>query len=374
MRVCSRWRPLALGNCTFSRTHPCSILLLMAVHPLVRLIPRPPVPYPGSKHALLPAIFGLVSEAAPGQHWRDLTFADAFVGAGAVSIAAKRLGFGQVLSNDISPRSATVARAVIENSIDRLSTFTAMRLFEPAVGEGTPEVASHLPLPVSSFFTNASRLLANNTFRGVEHDLVCTLLIRQLIRCFPMGLPSASDGTLIASEDYDRVTASRLRHYILQAPVLTTPSGIREAVSAVNAAIVPGAAVVTELDVFEWLPTINADIVYLDPPYAGTMAYERTFALVDEFIGASPQPTSSFSRTSPPLDELFDACRHVPIVVLSMGNAVLNEEALRATVARHRRVRRFLSLPYRHLSAVATKRKNEANREFLVLATTGSNP
>ena len=45
------------------------------------------------------------------------------------------------------------------------------------------------------------------------------------------------------------------------------------------------------------------------------------------------------------------------------------EIEVRALVARHRRVRRILSLPRHHYGAVASPSKRVANREYLVLGT-----
>ena len=73
-----------------------------------------------------------------------------------------------------------------------------------------------------------------------------------------------------------------------------------------------------------YLSTAKADMVYLDLPFASTKSYEKAFALVDEFIGATPLPLSSFSSSHPPLDELDDACRHIRVLILSLGNARLN--------------------------------------------------
>lgn len=78
--------------------------------------------------------------------------------------------------------------------------------------------------------------------------------------------------------------------------------------------------------------------------------------------------SSAFSSRRPPLDELLDAARHVPHLVLSANNAVLDEDTLRRLVARHRPVQRLLSIPYRHYGPVATNEKNASNRELLVLA------
>src|SRR5688500_746369 len=64
--------------------------------------------YPGGKRRLLPVIFSLAQEALPRARWNCATFADAFLGAGNVSLFAKVLGWGEVIANDIAVRSAIV--------------------------------------------------------------------------------------------------------------------------------------------------------------------------------------------------------------------------------------------------------------------------
>jgi 16S rRNA G966 N2-methylase RsmD len=335
---------------------------------LMRALP----PYPGRKSRLIPAIFGLIASVTRREDWASLTFADAFLGSGAVGLSAKALGFGTVLANDLAARSTIVGRALIENSSRRLSMPEALRLFaEPVVARSAPAIAEKVPPPMDRFVTTAHAHILGGTYEGVVRDLVATLLIRSLLRCFPLSLPTASDASRVAKGDFDGVTGPRLAHYLKGAERLGSPTAILASAQRINAAIIPGRASVTQLDALEWLPTIEADVVDLDPPYGGTQSYERAFALIDDFLGADALPVSRFSGRRPPLDDLLDACRHIPVLVLSMGNAVFDEQSLTELVGHHRDVRRVLSIPFRHYGALATSEKNARNREFLVLATKG---
>lgn len=328
-------------------------------------------PYPGGKRRLLGAIFGLVGQVQPRSSWTDLSFADPLIGAGSVALTAKALGWKAVHGNDLAERSALVGRALLANSTHKLSSTVTLQLFEPApaVSAQAPTILDRLDPPVAAFLRNAWGWLQSKEIVGVERDLVALLLVDVLIRCFPMGVPSASDAPHVAAGDFDRLTGPRLGHYLKVGRRLTQPSAVLGRAAAINAAIFPGRATMSNGDAFDFLRSSQADTCYLDPPYGGTQAYERAFALLDEFLGATPLPVSTFSSKSPPLDELLDACRHIPVVVLSLNNALLDEEGLRALVARHRKVERLVSFPYRHYGAVASVRKNAANREFLVLAT-----
>ena len=328
-------------------------------------------PYPGAKRRLLPAIFGLIAEVQPRSSWTELSFADAFTGAGSVALTAKAQGWKAVHGNDLAERSALVGRALLANSTHRLSPRVALQLFEPApkVSAPAPAILDRLEPPVAAFLRNAWCWLHSEQIVGVERDLVALLLVDLLIRCFPMGVPSASDAPHVASGDFDRLSGPRLAHYLKVGRRLIVPSAVLYRAKTINRAVFPGNATVARQDAFDFLAATRADVAYLDPPYAGTQAYEHAFALLDEFLGAPPLPISSFSSKLPPLDELLDACRNIPVVVLSLNNALFNEEALSALVRRHRRVERLVSLPYRHYGAVATATKNAENREFLVLAT-----
>ena len=69
-------------------------------------------PYPGGKRRLLPGIFALIKGVSPPASWPTLTFADPFLGGGAVALAAKAQGFGHIVANDIAERSTLVGRAL----------------------------------------------------------------------------------------------------------------------------------------------------------------------------------------------------------------------------------------------------------------------
>ena len=72
--------------------------------------------YFGGKRKHLPWILGHLAQAIPRAQWSQFVFLDAFLGGGAVSMAAKALGFQQVLSNDWSFRSQLIAKALLCNN------------------------------------------------------------------------------------------------------------------------------------------------------------------------------------------------------------------------------------------------------------------
>ncbi len=327
------------------------------------------LPFPGSKRRLWPLISALIGQVRPIDQWPDLVLADAFLGAGNVALAAKTSGFGAVFANDIAERSLVAGRALIANPGTRLAPHRVLRLLQPApkVARAEPSILQRIPEPARSALRGCWQHLHGGTFTGTELDLMWLLVLKSLLRCFPMSLPSASDARHATAGDFDRVSYRRLGQYVDSASRVARPETLLRIARNINEAIVPGAAEVHGLDVFEFLGRIDADVVYLDPPYGATQSYERAFALVDEFLGAAPPPPSAFSSRKPPLDDLLGACTHIPVLIFSINNTLLDEDGVRALVARHRRVERLVSVPYAHYRSVATAQKNRGNREFLVL-------
>jgi hypothetical protein len=126
---------------------------------------------------------------------------------------------------------------------------------------------------------------------------------------------------------------------------------------------------VHKVSILEALPTIQADIAYFDPPYPGVMSYEKEYRIVDELLEGSSRPTSPFTAKDGAgmLDALFERSTHIPIWILSLGNAVVGVEELEAKMMKHGRKTKAIALRYQHLPAVATEEKKRENREFLVV-------
>ena len=79
-----------------------------------------------------------------------------------------------------------------------------------------------------------------------------------------------------------------------------------------NRQIQPGQALISEADVFAFLSKIDGDVVYLDPPYAGTQDYGQVFAAIDAFFGwpshKPPAPSRGASRRSTPCSMPVGTC------------------------------------------------------------------
>src|SRR5215510_13237197 len=86
-------------------------------------------PYLGGKRRLCPVIFREIDRILPRRQWRALTFLDAFLGGGSVSLYAKAQGFN-VVATDIAERSIVIGRALIENTRVKLTREDVLRVLD----------------------------------------------------------------------------------------------------------------------------------------------------------------------------------------------------------------------------------------------------
>ena len=86
-------------------------------------------------------------------------------------------------------------------------------------------------------------------------------------------------------------------------------------------------------------------------------------------LGAS-LPVSAFSQKGAlhQVERLFKKTPDVPLTILSYGNAEASLEELVSVVREHRSKVEGHEIQYRHMQNRASKQKNEANREFLLVA------
>jgi site-specific DNA-adenine methylase len=115
----------------------------------------------------------------------------------------------------------------------------------------------------------------------------------------------------------------------------------------------------------------GADILYLDPPYAGTLAYEDEYRILDELLGESHEANAFSAKDGlTELVQLLSVCGDYPLWVISYGNAVAGLDEVREAVGQFRRVR-AMEIAYQHLGSIASQQKKAENRELLLLAGEG---
>jgi len=150
---------------------------------------------------------------------------------------------------------------------------------------------------------------------------------------------------------------------------LTKPDKLWDLAKQINAGVFQGEGRVIKRSVLDTLPDIDADVAYFDPPYPGVMSYEKEYKIIDEILEGKSRPTSPFTAKDGArmIDNIFEKAVHIPVWLLSLGNAVVGLSELEEKMARLGKSTRAIEIKYQHLQSVATQEKNEKNREFLVI-------
>ncbi len=328
-------------------------------------------PYFGGKRRLIGQIF----KHLPGP--KDArTFVDAFLGGGSVSLFAKARGY-RVVCNDSALRSHIVGKALIENDRVTLTDADVTRLFTKNGNESrfieknfAPDVVT---TPHARFLDTA---LANaRKAPGVKKWLLLLLLVKYVLRMRPMGNFGAK--TIIHQAGEGRWEEMN-QHYlkdILVRGIAGHPKTVAEKLRRqVNRGVFANGQgnKAFQLDVFKFLGQVDGDILYLDPPYGGTSAYETALRPLDSMLEGQilKSEPSVFSRKGAleALERLFVAARRFPTWVISYGNLEVELETLVRFVGRFKTVVSAEAFRYTHLTGLSGAEHREKNREFLVVA------
>lgn len=327
-------------------------------------------PYLGGKRRLCPLIFREIDRVVPHRLWSGLTFLDAFLGGGSVALYARAQGF-KVIATDIAERAIIVGRALIENSRVRLTREDILRLAAPS--NDPPDRVEQKYVP-QVFTLEQARFLDRALGAAVrckdpaKAALYRLLAIRVALLAHPMSQVRAGTIARVTSGGWESVSQHCVRHYV-EGPKLTRTEKLWELAQQINAGVFEGEGRILKADILEVLPTIQADVVYFDPPYPGTVAHEREYRVLDEILEGTSLPVSPFSAKdgTAMVDELFKRATHIPVWVLSFGNAVAALGDLETRMQAHGRATRTVAIRYAHKQSVASKIKNALNQEFVVV-------
>jgi 16S rRNA G966 N2-methylase RsmD len=328
-------------------------------------------PYQGGKRRLLGQIFKHLPRPTEAP-----VFIDAFLGGGSVSLFAKARGY-RVVCNDIALRSQIVGEALIANDRVTLGGEDVTRLFvgsRNSAGFIEEHFADKVVTAEHARFLDTAFENAR-AVPGMKRWLLLLLLVKYVFRMRPMGNFGAR--TIVqqaANGEWESMNPHYVRDMLVRG-VADHPAAVAEVLRRqINGGIFSNGQTneVHRGDVVEFLQSVDGDVLYLDPPYAGTSAYETALRPLDAMLeGQLIRPErSSFSSTAGPamLERLLESAVRFPVWAISYGNAEIDLDGLVKVVERFRPVVTAQEIRYTHLTGLSGASHREKNRELLVVA------
>lgn len=300
------------------------------------------------------------------------TVADVFSGGCSFAYEAKKRGY-RVIANDVLAINHQIALALIENNHETLNVNDIETLFS-----GSLKSTGFMSQNYSNEFFFAEECQQLDLYREniekldntYKRALAFSLMRRAMIRKMPYSrftIPWEKVKQL-RDEEYSYAKYGRRRAYhneSFQSHFLKNLDDYNQAVfdngwkhQAFNE------------DVFDLLSHIQADAVYLDPPYTGTMNnYFGFYGLLDSYITSSvPKPFPNHFMDKKQAIELFErligSLKPFKYWLLSYNNVSHpSREELAEMLGRDGRTVKILETP--HVYKVTGKEKKQSHKEIL---------
>lgn len=239
----------------------------------------PSVNYIGNKEKIVDWIASLIPADAT-------SFFDAFCGGCSVSYKAKTLGL-QVYANDALTINYQMARALIENRNQIIDEDDLNMIFsgEPVEGFMYRNYANRFYFPDECRDLDLIRQNIERLGNSYKKSLAFALMRRAMVRKMPYSRFTINWDKIVElrNEDLSYAKYGRRRAYHNQPFRFHFEDNLDEYNEAVfdngrdNKAY--------NLDVFDALKVVDADVIYLDPPYAGTMNdYFGFYGALDSYV------------------------------------------------------------------------------------------
>ncbi len=298
---------------------------------------------------------------------------DAFSGGGSISYYAKAQGL-RVISNDIMKVNHLIARALIENSHDILSEHDIDLIFDgtPIEGFMYKNYAKTYYFPQECKELDLYRSNIEKLSSDYKKALALVLMRRAMIRKMPYSRFNIGWDKIVQlrDEEYSYVKYKRRRAYHNK----SFKEHFVENCKKYNEAVFDNGKENLALneDIFDIIKEIKTDIVYLDPPYTGTMNnYFSFYGMLDEYISGKKLEAFDNNFVDKKLsielfDKLFSELGNFKYWFLSYNNSsyptkeqlfdLLNKYSDNVKVVERQ-----------HIYKTTGKENKQANREYLFI-------
>jgi adenine-specific DNA-methyltransferase len=298
---------------------------------------------------------------------------DAFSGGSSVSYQSKLKGL-KVISNDILEINYLVSKALIENNSTQLTSEDVELLFsgEPKEGFMYNEYSEVYFFPNECKELDLYRENIEKLDSEYKRALALILMRRAMIRKMPYSRFTINWEKIVQLRDevYSYEKYKRKRAYHNQ----TFKSHFIENLLEYNQAVFNNNQqnVAFNDDIFNLLDSVEADIIYLDPPYTGTMNnYFGFYGMLDEYIlGKRLQPFENNFTDKKTVIELFDLLfsklKNFKYWYLSYNNSSYpTKEQLLALLDKYSKKVTIVEKP--HVYKITGKGNKKVNLEYLFI-------
>lgn len=250
-------------------------------------MPYPTVNYIGNKEKIVDWIVSLIPKDAK-------TILDVFCGGCSVGYKAKEMGL-TVYANDILKINYFIAQALIENNDKVIEAEDVKAIFDgsPKKGFMFKNFANQYYFPEECKELDMIKENISKQIKGkYKKALAFTLMRRAMIRKMPYSRFTIRWDKVkeLRNEELSYAKYGRKRHYHNQSFKFHFEDNLQEYNNAVFDNNKKNKAF--NLDVYKAINEIDADVIYMDPPYAGTMNdYFGFYGLLDAYItGTNVKP------------------------------------------------------------------------------------
>lgn len=301
------------------------------------------------------------------------TLFDAFSGGCSLSYEAKCRGL-EIYTNDVLKVNYHIANAIIKNNNTLLDKYDIDKIFSGEPFEGFmfqnysevfffPEECKQLDL----YKSNIEGLRSKE-----KKSLAYALMRRSMIRKMPYSRFTLNWDKIVQlrDEEYSHKKYKRKRAYHNQSfkyHFIQNLDGYNQAIFNNNKN-----NIAYNDDIFNLLETVKADIIYLDPPYTGTMNnYFGFYGLMDNYISSrvtEPFDNNFVNKDSAIelFDKLFSKLNNYKYWFLSYNNSSYpSKEELLALLNKYSENVRVVEK--KHVYKITGKDKKGKNKEFLFI-------
>lgn len=298
---------------------------------------------------------------------------DAFSGGGSISYCAKKRGL-RVISNDILTTNYLLSKAIIENNKEKLDGDDVDIVFngKPRKGFMYKNYANVYFFPKECMELDLYRKNIDKLSSDYKKSIAFSLIRRAMIRKMPYSRFNIKWDKIkqLRNEKYSYKNYKRKRAYHNQ----SFKHHFLENLEEYNNAIFDNKMnnLSYNDDIFNLLRKVKADIIYLDPPYAGTMNnYFGFYGLLDEYINSKKALSfeNNFIDKNKSLilfDKLFFKLASYKYWILSYNNnSYPSKKDLIGLIKKHRK--NIKVIEKKHNYKITGKKQKNKNKEYLFI-------